>query len=466
MSLKSQLADLLEPGPPELDPESANVGFDAGAWKDDGGEDLEYFDPGTAKKRDILNPYGGKKVSRKELEEMRNAPSESESGEEEGEEDSGDDVREEGEGEDGSLEEEDEEEEEENWKEFKAGRIDEPEEAQGERDQSPVPEDDPASKLASQAQADLQKALDVKKQLRMWDDILQLRIRFQPILEGGNKLLPAALTVEDELVQEEVKKTLSSLSSLEDALFTLRSEMLLSNESLSTDDSTRLRSLKRKREDGEEEEERAIFGTSHALDDFHPPIVTATLTKWSAKISTALSFMHKGQKFKSNGSGEMDVVEQIEEMLNEEGEEMMKRSRRLEDGDGERDEMDVRGEEEREDVYVDSDWYRHLLREVVEERLADLDETALAHLSKKKRKTVDRKASKGRRIRYQPVEKLKGFMIPIPLHRLDREGKVEEWSEHQISEVFKGLPGASNVEREEEGREEEKVELGGFRLFG
>ncbi|KAJ1632171.1 apoptosis-antagonizing transcription factor [Pavlovales sp. CCMP2436] len=66
-------------------------------------------------------------------------------------------------------------------------------------------------------------------------------------------------------------------------------------------------------------------------------------------------------------------------------------------------------------VYDDTDFYHTQLKEFVERRsvAADLDPEARKHTLKRRRREVDRKASKGRKISYEVHAKLQNFMFPV-----------------------------------------------------
>jgi len=77
-------------------------------------------------------------------------------------------------------------------------------------------------------------------------------------------------------------------------------------------------------------------------------------------------------------------------------------------------------EEYDEELYDDTDFYQELLKDLIDttktsdpialgKKWLELKETQT-----KKRKDVDRRASKGRKIRYQVHEKLVSFMPPVP----------------------------------------------------
>ena len=115
---------------------------------------------------------------------------------------------------------------------------------------------------------------------------------------------------------------------------------------------------------------------------------------------------------------------------------------------------------ENENTYNDTDFYSTLLRDLVAQRgsqtlssaanggpavpLPDRRETRV-------RKMVDRKASKGRKMRYTVHEKLVSFMVA------DDAGA---WGDRQRKELFAGLLGQKPQHENEDG------EGDGIRLFG
>ncbi len=127
-------------------------------------------------------------------------------------------------------------------------------------------------------------------------------------------------------------------------------------------------------------------------------------------------------------------------------------------------------------IYDDADFYTLLLRELVDQRMADSNAPtstsnggAMALPSQrdfKVKKVVDTKASKGRKMRYTVHEKLQNFMAP--------EDKGS-WGERQRGELFSSLLGRKVAlgegEDGEEGSGDEEMdgdgdEEGGLRLFG
>lgn len=116
-------------------------------------------------------------------------------------------------------------------------------------------------------------------------------------------------------------------------------------------------------------------------------------------------------------------------------------------------------------IYDDADLYALLLRDLVQRRMGDAapaynDPTAAwpAHnAAKRPKRTVDTKASKGRRMRYAVHEKLRDFMVPEDRGR---------WAERQVDELFGTLLGRKrgallqeDAEGDEDGAEEEALML-------
>lgn len=110
------------------------------------------------------------------------------------------------------------------------------------------------------------------------------------------------------------------------------------------------------------------------------------------------------------------------------------------------------------DVFDDTDYYQTLLRDVIDARsgASGLDAlTADWRLAQKQRKkskaaTVETRASKGRKLRFEVHEKLRNFMAPAPPpplsltfagygHGVGGGGAV--WHEAQVDELFAGLLG-------------------------
>lgn len=80
-------------------------------------------------------------------------------------------------------------------------------------------------------------------------------------------------------------------------------------------------------------------------------------------------------------------------------------------------------------------------------------------LPKVRKATLDTRASKGRKLRFIPHEKMMNFMVPVQM-----EGVGGGWHDEQVDELFGSLLG-KRVEDDDEGEEQKEVGLAGLRVF-
>lgn len=88
-----------------------------------------------------------------------------------------------------------------------------------------------------------------------------------------------------------------------------------------------------------------------------------------------------------------------------------------------------------EEIFDDDDFYHQLLRELIERKTSSLDPNdqvamgrqwlAIQKLRSKIRKKVDRKASKGRKLRFHVLSKLLSFMAPIDHTAMNDDARTE-----------------------------------------
>lgn len=201
--------------------------------------------------------------------------------------------------------------------------------------------------------------------------------------------------------------------------------------------------------DGERDYSEALSSLSGTASEFeasyHPHLVQV-LAKWSSKVQAVapnLLLPANRSSFKNAFSGKTNppgVVDVIAETLRADAEKLLARTRSSRMGD--EDEGGHDASAARENVFDDTDFYQQLLRDVIESRGSGLGDgggepewVQRQRARKAKRKTtVDVKASKGRKLRYQVHEKLQNFMVPI-------EASRGAWHEEQIDELFGSLLG-------------------------
>ncbi|KNE72227.1 hypothetical protein AMAG_16710 [Allomyces macrogynus ATCC 38327] len=142
-------------------------------------------------------------------------------------------------------------------------------------------------------------------------------------------------------------------------------------------------------------------------------------------------------------------------------------------------------------IFDDTDWYSVLLKEVIDRKLATNPSAAAAHVAtmraaSRTKRAVDTRASKGRKLRFAPHEKLQHFMAPMPVapyykpapgagsaavggmggseRSLVATGNLapQIWHEEMVEELFSSLFGV----KEERVRKEDQAKVGKLRLFG
>ncbi|KAI9324234.1 apoptosis-antagonizing transcription factor [Zopfochytrium polystomum] len=371
------------------------------------------------------------------------------------------------------------------------------------------------------ASADVEKGTHVKAQMGLWDAFLDLRMDFQKPLIGSNLLPSTTLLQVFADASPEAHAALAAANkatcALVDDLLDLQ-QSLINNNPLVTSSiaegaelAPKLASRKRKRQSGGES-----FDVTDVWEDVHSiaaallPFREATIEKWNSKVLAASGATDGAQKkFKAI---DQSVLSQIRTILRDK-ERLIKRTQlvRFADSDNvrrlgdvsfvekakntsensstengavddlenaerrQRRQLDLRLSLYDSEVFDDSDFYQQLLKELIDSRLADTDDPILlsmkhATLKKlqskaKKKKIVDTKASKGRKLRYHVHEKLLNFMAPQPL----RGGDSDTWHEGMVEELFANLFGLAKAKESEETADASRdfvVPEDGLRLFG
>ncbi|KRX27051.1 NFU1 iron-sulfur cluster scaffold -like protein, mitochondrial, partial [Trichinella nelsoni] len=218
-----------------------------------------------------------------------------------------------------------------------------------------------------------ERGIAVQQQLKLWEQMLSLKIRFQKLLQSANRL-PQSADYREKLLQSD-------------------------DELLETFSSAR----------------RSVQKLNEALE------------KWYQR--TRLGGIGVSAK-KDFSAFESNAVAQIAQILTD-------RKRLIQRTQLKRLEYDIIGKEEKcadEDrnvnIFDDSDFHEQLLREFIQKRMNDITDPVLLgrHWSKfqklrdkSKKSKVDRKASKGRRIRIQVMSKLVNFMAPVDKSKMTNE---------------------------------------------
>ncbi|KAG6040058.1 rRNA-processing protein bfr2 [Claviceps citrina] len=306
--------------------------------------------------------------------------------------------------------------------------------------------------LALSNRADVDKGIAIQKQRKIYDGLLNLRIRLQKALVAVNSF-PTVECASDgesepyEAAEEAAMKLLNTISSLREN-FTTQANA----------GTKRKRTLEISMSNGEiweqlQEEDAAAAGYREER-----------LEKWSKKVQSVN--MTRPSRL---GHQSTTLIGTLQEQLMVPNNRLVKRTRvprscapaQL-----------SRKVAEDDHVYDDADFYQVLLKELVDQRTveggggggeqATAVPTVMVTATKeaKLRKQVDRKASKGRKMRFTVHEKLQNFMAPE-----DRRS----WEQGAIDRFFATLFGR-RMELNEESEDDEDMdgvdaEEEGLKLF-
>ncbi|PNY29487.1 Protein BFR2 [Tolypocladium capitatum] len=296
---------------------------------------------------------------------------------------------------------------------------------------------------------EVEKGVAIQQQRKIYDGLLNLRIRLQKALVAANTFptMEAGSDSESEpyeAAEEAAIKLLNTISSLRDNF----------GASTKTGD-------KRKRELVPSMSSEAIWERLQEEDQGSVKFREDRLQKWSRKVQSVnvMAPSGLGQKNKT-------LVSVLQEQLGNPDSRLVKRTRVP------RSCAPVQAAKkltEDEKVYDDADFYQLLLKELVDQRTVETcsaQSSAVATVmltaakDAKTRKQVDRKASKGRKMRFTVHEKLQNLMAPE-----DRRS----WEQEAIDRFFGTLFGRKMELNEDESEDAEMEGLAaeeeGLRLF-
>ncbi|XP_009956840.1 PREDICTED: protein AATF, partial [Leptosomus discolor] len=310
---------------------------------------------------------------------------------------------------------------------------------------------------------EVEKGKAVKNQLALWDQLLEGRIKMQKALLTVNRLpqpdtYPTFRKEGGQEFDNAVENCCKALEALLKVLVDLQDELfyqypgtrhLVDGKQSKPESDDEIPSSSDE-EQVDKEKRRSLPKRKLKLDDYPEFIAKRyadfrtyrnnVLQKWHEKTKLASGKMGKGF-----GAFERSILTQIDHI-------MMDKERLLRRTQTKRSVYTVLGKQEREthpvpeslpensevlpesdsnrhlkdideEIFDDDDFYHQLLRELIERKTTSLDPNdqvamgrqwlAIQKLRSKIKKKVDRKASKGRRIRYHVHSKLVSFMAPI-----------------------------------------------------
>ncbi|PSN74103.1 TRAUB-domain-containing protein [Corynespora cassiicola Philippines] len=277
-----------------------------------------------------------------------------------------------------------------------------------------------ATTLSAAAQSDIQKGNAVKRQRKTFDGLLNTRIRLQKALISTN-----TTAVDDK---SDADTSDSSVEAAEAAALTLLNN--LTNLRVSLDEART--GQKRKRADFTSETASSdIWQTIKSADAAARAQRGAVLEKWSTKTRAASVNASKGRL---NSDVQQTLTDVLASQVANSSHLVARTQTPRSCAPGQ--------SEPSTKIYDDADFYGLLLKELLEQRSADLSANGAGEFvveapwkiasEAKTKKVVDTKASKGRRLRYTVHEKLQNFLAPE-----DRG----EWGDRQREELFSSLFG-------------------------
>ncbi|KAK1558929.1 hypothetical protein Q3G72_008392 [Acer saccharum] len=311
-----------------------------------------------------------------------------------------------------------------------SGKDDEMEELEKEYMDLRHQEQDILKNLKRHKDEDVLKGQAVKNQKALWDKTLEFRFLLQKAFSSSNRLpqepVRASFCVSDEGVDTAYSDLITSSKKTLDSLLELQEALLEKNPSVaqSLDGNSGQKSKKH----SEDSKNLDVEGDDEWLQvsQMHKRIASfrdKSIDKWQRKTQVttgAAAIKGKLHAFNQN------ISEQVAAYMRDPSR-MIKQMQQRRSTVGVFEAVPVgadnntKGEEAHADgdpeLLDDSEFYQQLLKEFFETIDPSSSETAFYAIKKlqtKKRKIVDRRASKSRKIRYNVHEKIVNFMAPQP----------------------------------------------------
>ncbi|PQK17426.1 hypothetical protein BB8028_0007g06210 [Beauveria bassiana] len=337
---------------------------------------------------------------------------------------------------------------------------DDDEEDEEEEDDDDGDEEDEKDDKASKAKpgmsdrspnADIEKGAAIQKQRKLYDGLLNLRIRLQKALVAANTFS----ALEEE--QEEEEGTAESYDTAEATALSLLNTISSLRENCGA---PVVSGTKRKRDYEASSTSAEIWEQLQEEDRCALKFREKCLEKWSRKVQSVNVTAPK-----AFGSRNKTLVDSLHDQLNDPEKRLAKRTRVPRSCAPA---QHAKKMAEDKTIFDDADFYQLLLKELVEQRTVDSSSNQTSAVpsvvltatrENRTRKVVDRKASKGRKMRFTVHEKLQNFMAPE-----DRR----QWEQSAIDRLFSTLFGRKLEFNEDEADEDEDmvdVADANFKLF-
>jgi protein AATF/BFR2 len=264
---------------------------------------------------------------------------------------------------------------------------------------------------------EMQRSLRARNQQHLWNTCLEVRIMLQQLLSVANQMPQGEAWDEFAL-----RGAASEMATAEASAASLAASLIGVQDALLRRDAAPVLAarLPAQLPRGTRADADALLEHSAALWSAFEPQHDAVITQWSRRANVLSGSALQRKQFKLS-SLDQGVIEQVDALL-EEREPLLKRTRRR------RSELRIFGEAAAAtaqqapsaEIFDDSDFYRSLLRELLESggvsaRAGGGDVGAAAKRAKKRRRVdARRKASKGRKVQIGTLlPKLANFMAPM-----------------------------------------------------
>lgn len=263
----------------------------------------------------------------------------------------------------------------------------------------------------------VEKAKHVRNQKLIWERCLEVQIYTKRLLTTAKEAAAHETdgeTTDEEMVTKTKEQVVAELYNSIDAVSALQ-EKLCNVPELNAADTTK----KRKRTCDDLWQE--ITTSNRAM----LPQYNDVLNTYTRKTDLAAGGKtNQAKKFKAVNQ---DILAQVESVLVD-----PQRVKRKAHAPLDAPESEAAEDQLDELMYDDSDFYQQLLKEFIESGGGGAGQDALVRRThRKKKKLVNRKASKGRQLRYTVHPKLENFMFPEPYPR----------AEMDVTELFRSLFG-------------------------
>jgi protein AATF/BFR2 len=287
--------------------------------------------------------------------------------------------------------------------------------------------------ISQAAKADAAKGAAVKQQRSTFDALLNTRIRLQKALVASN-LLSSSQQIDKEADDSSMQAAEFAALNLWNWLTSLRQSLQPMTES-----------KKRTFTAMSSTSSAKILAATEELDHSSLPLRRSTLDNWAQKTHSVTSISTRNKL--SNSNSQQPLTSILDAHLSaDKMETLVKRTQIPRSCNPASGQPNLHEEDY---IFDDTDFYRLLLRELVDQKMATSNSTATNHAAAngngisivditsltreaKVRKKVDTKASKGRKLRYTVHEKLQNFMAA------EDHGS---WEPRQVDELFGSLLG-------------------------